>query len=117
VQIGQFESSPHLPTLDALNTEFGREDDQWAAGRRRQGGAPMDSTFSPRQSEPHQGTAGPRANAMTRSSLNAMIMVPSLSRRASRGLARFLVVFCIGVANLDIFTPLREEYAPGPKKA
>jgi hypothetical protein len=77
----------------------------------------MDSTFSPRQSEPHQGTAGPRANAMTRSSLNAMIMVPSLSRRASRGLARFLVVFCIGVANLDIFTPLREEYAPGPKKA
>jgi hypothetical protein len=33
MQIGQFEPSPHLPTLDALDAEFGFEDKQCAAGR------------------------------------------------------------------------------------
>ena len=35
---------------------------------------------------------------MTRSSLDPIIIRPSLGRRAVRGLARFLIVFCIGVA-------------------
>jgi hypothetical protein len=107
VQIGQVESSPHLPTLDALDAEldaldaeFRRNDKQCAAERRRQGGAPMDSTFSPTQSElpTHQGAARPRADAMTRSSIDRTIMRPSLAKRVSRGLARFVFVFGIGIA-------------------
>jgi hypothetical protein len=100
VQIGQFESSPHLPTLDALNTEFGCEGDQWAAGRRRQGDTPMNSTFGLTQSEfPTRPVAArPTADEMKRSSIDATIMRPSLAKRALRGLARFLVVFCLGVA-------------------
>ena len=97
VQIGQLELSPHLPTLDALDAEFGWDD---AARRRIHGGAPMDSTFSPTQSElpTHQGVARPTLDATTRPSLDAIIKRPSLGRRASRGIARFLVVFCSGVA-------------------
>ena len=100
MQIGQFESSPHLPTLDALNTEFGCEDDQWAAGRRRQGDTPMNSTFSLTQSEfPTRPVAArPTADEMKRSSIDATIMRPSLAKRALRELVRFLVVFGIGIA-------------------
>ena len=60
----------------------------------------MDSTFSPTQSElpTHQGVARPTLDATTRPSLDAIIKRPSLGRRASRGIARFLVVFCSGVA-------------------
>jgi hypothetical protein len=60
----------------------------------------MNSTFNPEQSElpTHQGAATSRVDAMTRSSLDSIIIRPSLGRRASRGLARFLIVFCIGVA-------------------
>ena len=43
------------------------------------------------------GVARPTVGAMTRPSLDAIIKRPSLSRRALRGLARFLVVFCGGV--------------------
>jgi hypothetical protein len=78
VQIGQLESSPHLPTLDALDAEFGWDDKQYTPT--------------------HQGVAGPTVNATTRPSLDAIIKRPSPGRRASRGLARFLVVFCSGVA-------------------
>jgi hypothetical protein len=84
VQIGQFESSPHLPTLDALNTEFGCEDDQCAAGRRRQGDTPMNSTFSPTQSEfPTRPVAArPTADEMKRSSIDAT-MYAAVARKAS----------------------------------
>ena len=60
----------------------------------------MDSTFSSRPSElpSSQGAAGSTVGAMTRSSLDAIVTRPSLVRRASRGLARFLIIFCIGVA-------------------
>jgi hypothetical protein len=40
----------------------------------------------------------PTVDAITPPSLDTMIRGPSLGRRASRGLARFLVVFCIGFA-------------------
>src|SRR5262245_45729415 len=38
------------------------------------------------------------ANLSTRPSRDAIIQRPSLGRRASRGLARFLIIFCTGVA-------------------
>ena len=77
MQIRQLESSPHLPTLDALDAEFRWDDKQYAPT--------------------HRGVARPTVGAMTRPSLDAIIKRPSLGRRASRGLARFLVVFCSGV--------------------
>jgi hypothetical protein len=67
--------SPHLPTLDALDAEFRWDDKQYAPT--------------------HQGVARPTVDATTRPSLDAIIKQPS---RASRGLARFLVVFCSCVA-------------------
>jgi hypothetical protein len=99
VQIEKVESPALLPTLDALNAEFECEDEQGAAGRRRQGGAPMDSTSRPTQSEfpTHLRAARPTVDAMKRSSPDAAIIRPSLGRRASRRVARFLIVFCVGV--------------------
>jgi hypothetical protein len=100
VQIGQFESSPRLPTVDALDAEFGCEVEQCAIGRIRQGDALMHSTFSPAQSEfpTHLdlGTASPD-DTRAQSSPNPITVRPSLGRRASLGFARFLVIFCIGV--------------------
>jgi pyruvate/2-oxoglutarate dehydrogenase complex dihydrolipoamide acyltransferase (E2) component len=98
VQIGQLESS--LPTLDALDVEFGCKDEQCAAARIRQGDTPMNSTFSLTQSEfPTRPVAArPTADEMTRSSIDATIMRPSLAKRALRKLVRFLVVFGIGIA-------------------
>ena len=59
----------------------------------------MDSTFSQTQPElPTQGVARSTVDATKKPSLDAIIKRPSLGRRASRGLARFLVVFCSGVA-------------------
>jgi hypothetical protein len=96
VQIGQLELSPQLPTLDALDAEFGWDDKQYAVRRRSHGGVPVDSTLSPTQSElsTHQEVARPTVDATPRPSLER----PSLGRRASRGLIRFLVVFCSGAA-------------------
>jgi hypothetical protein len=51
----------------------------------------MASTVSPTASEFS-------ADLSTRPSLDAMIKRPSLGKRASRSLARFLTIFCIGVA-------------------
>ena len=78
MQIGQLELSPHLPTLDALDAEFRWDDKQYAPT--------------------HQGVARPTVDATTRPSLDAIIKQPSLGRRASRALARFLITFGIGVA-------------------
>src|SRR4051812_8111583 len=45
VQIEELESPSLLPTVDALDAEFGCEGEAGAAGRRRERGAQMDSTF------------------------------------------------------------------------
>ena len=102
MQIEQVESPALLPTLDALDEEFGCEDEQCAAGRRKQGGAPMDSTFRPTQSEfpTHPRAARPTVGAIKPSSLDGAIMRPSLARRVLRRLARFLIVFCVGVGTI-----------------
>jgi hypothetical protein len=57
----------------------------------------MDSRFSPPQSKvpTHLGAARPALDAMTRSAANSIR--PSLGKRASRRLARFLIMFGIGV--------------------
>jgi hypothetical protein len=102
VQIKQFDSPTLLPTLDALEAEFGCEDEQWAAGRRRQGGAPMDATFRPTQSEfpGHPRAAGSTRDGTNQSSLEAAIIRSSLGRRALRRIVRFLIVFCVGVGTI-----------------
>jgi hypothetical protein len=95
VQTQQFQSPTLMPRLDALDAEFGCEAEQHAAGRNRGGGAPMDSTFRPTQFEfpPHLRAATPTVDAS-----DAVITRLSLGRRASRRLARFLIVCCIGVS-------------------
>jgi hypothetical protein len=102
VQIEQVESPALLPTLDALDAEFGCDDEQCAPGRRKQGGAPMDSTFRPTQSEfpTHPRAARPTVGAIKPSSLDGAIMRPSLARRVLRRLARFLIVFGVGVGTI-----------------
>jgi hypothetical protein len=100
VQTGHFKFAPHLPTLNAVDAEFGHENEQCAARRRRQGDASMNSKFSPAQSDSptHLGAVKSTADAATRSSRDAVIMRPSLSRRISRRVTRFVIVFCIGVS-------------------
>ena len=99
MQIKQFEAPSFLPTLDALDAEFGYENAQCTAGRGRQGDAPMNARFTPLQSEfptPLR-AAGSTVNATKR---NATTMRPSLARRALRRLARLFIVFCVGVGTL-----------------
>ncbi len=79
MQIEQVESPALLPTLEALEAEFGREDGQRAAGRRKGGGAPMDAKFTPPEFEfpRHLGAAKPTSDAMKPLSLDAAITSPS----------------------------------------
>jgi hypothetical protein len=100
VQIKLSESPALLPTLDALNAEFGCEDQPRATGRRRQRDASMDATLRQTQSDflTDLRAARPKADAMRQSSVEAAIMQPSLAPRALRGLTPFLAVFCIGIA-------------------
>ena len=102
MQIEQVESPTLLPTLDALDAEFGCEDEQCAPGRRRQGGTRMDSTFTPIQSDfnPHLRATRPTVDPGKRPTPDAAIMRPSLARRVLRRLARFLIVFCVGVGTI-----------------
>jgi hypothetical protein len=96
VQIKELESPSLLPTLDALDAEFGCEDEQCAAGRKREGGAPMNARFTPTQFEfpTHLRAATQTGDGMNH---EAAIMRPSLGRRALRRLARFSLVFGVGV--------------------
>ena len=102
VQIEQVETPAPLPTLDALDAEFGCEDEQCAPVRRKQGAASMDSAFRPIQSEfpTHPRAARPTVGAIKPSSLDGAIMRPSLARRVLRRLARFSIVFGVGVGTI-----------------
>jgi len=101
VQTKEFESPALLPALDALDAEFGCEEQQCAPEptRRRKEGASLDSTFKPIQSEftPHLRATRSTVDASMRPSADATVIRPSLARRALRGLARLLIVFSIGV--------------------
>ncbi len=85
--------------MDALDAEFGCGDEQCAAGRKREGGAPMNARFTPTHVEfpTHLRAATQTGDVMNQSSLEAPIMRPSLGRRALRRLARFSLVFGVGV--------------------
>ena len=98
MQIKEYESPSLLPTLDALDAEFGCEAGR-LAGRTRQGDAAMDSTFTPKQSEfpTHLKAAKPTLDATKRSSLDPLTKRPSLAKRVRRGSARFFIIFCLGV--------------------
>jgi hypothetical protein len=93
----QFESLSRRPTLDALDAEFGQEE-QCAAGRNRKGGY-VHSAFGPTKSEfpRHLGAARQTVDPTTRPSREAVIIRSSLGRRALRTLARLLILFFIGV--------------------
>ena len=59
----------------------------------------MNARFTPSQFEfpAHLGAARPTGDGMNQSSRDTAIIRPSLGRRALRRLARFLIVFCVGV--------------------
>jgi hypothetical protein len=100
VQTKQFESLSFLPNLDALDAEFESKDEQCPTGRRkRQGSASMDPRFRPTQSEfpPHVRAVRPTVNAMKGAPVVAAPKRPSLGKRALRGLAPLLIIFCAGV--------------------
>jgi hypothetical protein len=62
----------------------------------------MDSTFRPIQSEfpTHPRAVRPTVGAIKPSSLEGAIMRPSLAKRVLRRLARFLIVFGVGVGTI-----------------
>ena len=99
MQIKELESPSLLPTVDALDAEFGCGDEQCAAGRKREGGAPMNARVTPTQFElaKHPRAATQAGDGMNQSSLDGPIIRPSLGKRALRRLARFLLVFGVGV--------------------
>ena len=64
----------------------------------------MDGAFRPTQAEfPAHLRAARPSNAVKQSSRDTAIMRPSLARRALRRVARFLVVFCVGVGTVLIW--------------
>ena len=95
MQIKEFETPSLLPTLSALDAEFECENEQWAAERTRQEGAPMHSTFRATQSEFPRHAVSSTVEA--RSPADAATMRPSLARRALLRLARLVIIFCVGV--------------------
>ena len=100
MQTEYIESPAVLPTLEALDAEFGRKDEQCAGRRRRREGATMETNFRSihREFANHPRAASPALDPMKESSLDTAIARPTLGRRVWRKLSRFLVVFCIGVA-------------------
>src|SRR4051794_11650542 len=99
MRIKELESPSLLPTVDALDAEFGCGDEQCAAERKRERGAPMNAKLTPTQFEfpTHLSASKPTGDGKNQSSLEAPIMRPSLGRRALHRLARFLLVFGVGV--------------------
>ena len=65
MQIKELQSPSLLPTLEALDAEFGREDGQYAARRRKEGGASMSAKFTGRYRQGTGGRAGNSAQALS----------------------------------------------------
>jgi hypothetical protein len=101
VQIKELESPSLLPALEALDAEFGREDENWAAVQRKEGGASMNARFTPTQAEfptPLRG-ASRAAEAIDPLFNDPAPIRPSLGRRVLRKAARVFVIFCVGVCS------------------
>ena len=101
VQIKELESPPLLPTLEALDAEFGCENEECADAPRTERGASMNGRFKPTQVEfPTHLTAGsPTGDAIDAASHHPAALQPSLGRRVLRKLGRLLVIFCLGVCS------------------
>ena len=101
MQIKELESPSVLPTLEALDSEFGCEDEACAAAQRKERGASMNVRFTPTQVEfpTHLRAASPTADAIGPSFHDPAVIRPSLGRRVLRRLARLLVIFCVGVCS------------------
>jgi hypothetical protein len=97
VQIKELESPSLLPTLDALDAEFGCEDEECAAVQRKERGASMNARFTPTQIEfpTHLRAASLTEDAPSFD--DAAVIRPSLRR--VRKLGRVLVIFCVGVCS------------------
>jgi hypothetical protein len=101
VQIKEVESTSLLPTLDALDAEFGCEDEKCAAAQRKERGASMNARFTPTQIElpTHLRAASLTGDATDPSFDDGTIIRPSLGRRILRRLGRVVVIFCVGVCS------------------
>jgi hypothetical protein len=97
MHIEQFESFSQRPTLDALDAEFGHEE-QCAAGRNRKGGHAHSAFGSTKSEFPrHLRAARQAVDPTTRSSREAVVIRSSLGKRALRTLTRLLILFFVGV--------------------
>jgi len=101
MQIKELESPSLLPTLEALDAEFGGEDEERAAANRKGRGASMNTKFIPPQDgfPTHLRAARPTRDAIEPSFDNPAGIRPSLGKRVLRRLARLLVIFCLGVCS------------------
>jgi len=101
VQIKELESPPLLPTLEALDAEFGCENEECADAPRTERGASMNGRFKPTQVEfpTHLTADSPTGDAIDPASHHPPALQPSLGRRVLRKLGRLLVIFCLGVCS------------------
>jgi hypothetical protein len=99
VQIKELESRSLLPTLEALDAEFGADEVRAAAHRNR--GASMNTRLMPSQDEfpTHLRAGPPTPDAMEPSYDNPDVVRPSLGRRVLRRLVRLSVVLGVGVCS------------------
>src|SRR5438067_1764339 len=99
--IKELESPSVLPTLEALDAEFGCEDEECAAGQRKERGASMNARFTPTQFEfpTHLRAASPTGDAIGPAFHDPAVIPPSLARRVLRRLARLTLIFCVGVCS------------------
>ena len=101
MQIKDLESPSLLPTLGALDAEFGCEDEECAAAQRKERGASMNARFTPTHIEfpTHLGSPSLAGDATDPSFDNKTVIRPSLGRRILRRLGRLLAIFCVGVCS------------------
>jgi len=85
---------------EALDAEFGREDEECAAAQKKQTGASMKDRFTPREADfPTLRAAGSPDDAIDFSHHHPAEMRPPFRRRVLRSVARFLIIFCVGVCS------------------
>ena len=101
MQIRELESPSLLPALEAIDAEFGCEDEKCAVVQRKQGGASMNARFTPTQLEFPTSLTGPSRTAEAIEPLfhDPASIRTSLGRRVLRKAARVFVIFCVGVCS------------------
>jgi hypothetical protein len=99
VQIKELKLPSLLPTLEVLDAEFGADEER--AGAQRNRGASLNTRLMPSQDEfpTHLRAAPPTRDAIEPSYDDPDVVRPSLRKRALHRLARFFVIFCVGVCS------------------